>query len=104
MILKINPKNPQERLLRQAVAALTNGGLIAYPTDTCYAIGCDLYNTRGIARIYQMKRRPLNKPFSFICDVFKTSLAQRMYDWIARRRYRVFGCRGSCYVVNSGRI
>ncbi len=71
MILKINPDNPQERLLRQAVAALTGGGLIAYPTDTCYAIGCDLYNTRGIARIYQMKRRPLNKPFSFICADLK---------------------------------
>jgi tRNA threonylcarbamoyl adenosine modification protein (Sua5/YciO/YrdC/YwlC family) len=71
MILKINPDNPQERLLRQAVAALTNGGLIAYPTDTCYAIGCDLYNTRGIARIYQLKRRPLGKPFSFICEDLK---------------------------------
>ncbi|MBM4295551.1 MAG: threonylcarbamoyl-AMP synthase, partial [Deltaproteobacteria bacterium] len=42
MILKVNPQNPQERLLRQAVQVLTNGGLIAYPTDTCYAIGCDL--------------------------------------------------------------
>jgi tRNA threonylcarbamoyl adenosine modification protein (Sua5/YciO/YrdC/YwlC family) len=71
MILKINPDNPQERLLRQAVAVLTGGGLIAYPTDTCYAIGCDLYNTRGIARIYQLKRRPLNKPFSFICEDLK---------------------------------
>jgi tRNA threonylcarbamoyl adenosine modification protein (Sua5/YciO/YrdC/YwlC family) len=71
MIIRINPQNPQERLLRQAVAVLTGGGLIAYPTDTCYAIGCDLYNTRGIARIYQLKRRPLNKPFSFICEDLK---------------------------------
>ncbi len=71
MILKINPQNPQDRLLRQAVAALKNGGLIAYPTDTCYAVGCDLYNTKGIARIYQLKRRPLNKPFSFICADLK---------------------------------
>ena len=71
MILKINPQNPQERLLRQAVAALKNGGLIAYPTDTCYAVGCDLYNTKGIVRIYHLKRRPLNKPFSFICADLK---------------------------------
>jgi tRNA threonylcarbamoyl adenosine modification protein (Sua5/YciO/YrdC/YwlC family) len=71
MILKINPQNPQERLLRQAVQVLTDGGLIAYPTDTCYAIGCDLYNTKGIARIYQIKRRPLSKPFSFICADLK---------------------------------
>jgi tRNA threonylcarbamoyl adenosine modification protein (Sua5/YciO/YrdC/YwlC family) len=71
MIVQINPQNPQERLLRQAVQALTDGGLIAYPTDTCYAIGCDLYNTKGIARIYQIKRRPLSKPFSFICADLK---------------------------------
>lgn len=71
MILKINPENPPERLLRQTVDALKKGGLIAYPTDTCYAIGCDLYNTRGIARIYQLKRRPLGKPFSFICGDLK---------------------------------
>jgi tRNA threonylcarbamoyl adenosine modification protein (Sua5/YciO/YrdC/YwlC family) len=71
MILKINAENPQERLLRQALEELKKGGLIAYPTDTCYAIGCDLYNTKGIARIYQLKRRPLGKPFSFICADLK---------------------------------
>jgi len=71
MIVKINPQNPQERLLRKAVEVLTGGGIIAYPTDTCYAIGCDLYNTKGIAKIYQLKRRPLGKPFSFICADLK---------------------------------
>jgi tRNA threonylcarbamoyl adenosine modification protein (Sua5/YciO/YrdC/YwlC family) len=71
MIVKINPQNPQERLLRKAVEVLTGGGIIAYPTDTCYAIGCDLYNTKGIARIYQLKRRPLGKPFSFLCADLK---------------------------------
>jgi tRNA threonylcarbamoyl adenosine modification protein (Sua5/YciO/YrdC/YwlC family) len=71
MIIKINPDNPQERLLRQAVEVLTGGGLIAYPTDTCYAIGCDLYNLKGIGRIYHLKRRPLSKPFSFICHDLK---------------------------------
>ena len=70
-ILKINPETPQERLLRQVVEALTNGGLIGYPTDTGYALGCDLYNTKGIAKLYQMKRRPLSKPFSFICADLK---------------------------------
>jgi len=71
MIIKINPDNPQERLLRKAVEVLTGGGLIAYPTDTCYAIGCDLYNLKGINRIYHLKRRPLSKPFSFICHDLK---------------------------------
>ena len=71
MIIKINPQNPQERLLRQAVEALLGGGLIAYPTDTTYAVGCDLYNLKGIAKIYQIKRRPTSKPFSFICHDLK---------------------------------
>ncbi len=38
-------------------------------------------------------------PFSFICNLFRTRLAQRLYDWVARRRYRVFGCRNTCYVI-----
>jgi tRNA threonylcarbamoyl adenosine modification protein (Sua5/YciO/YrdC/YwlC family) len=71
MIIKINSDNPQERLLRKAVDVLTGGGLIAYPTDTCYAIGCDLYNLKGINRIYHLKRQPLSKPFSIICQDLK---------------------------------
>jgi tRNA threonylcarbamoyl adenosine modification protein (Sua5/YciO/YrdC/YwlC family) len=71
MIIKINPVNPQERLLRQVADVLTSGGLIGYPTDTGYALGCDLYNTKGIAKLYQIKRRPLSKPFSFICADLK---------------------------------
>lgn len=38
-------------------------------------------------------------PFSFICNLFGTPFAQRLYDWVAQRRYRIFGCRESCYVV-----
>ena len=57
--------------MRQAVKVLTGGGLIAYPTDTCYAIGCDLFNLKGIGRIYHIKRRPTSKPFSFICRDLK---------------------------------
>jgi|UniRef100_A0A7C5ETP0 tRNA threonylcarbamoyl adenosine modification protein (Sua5/YciO/YrdC/YwlC family) len=71
LILTINPENPQPRLLRQAVTALTEGGIIGYPTDTGYALGCDLYNLKGISRLYQIKRRPLSKPFSFICADLK---------------------------------
>mgnify|MGYP005848226141 FL=1 len=71
MIVRINPENPQVRLLRQVVEVLTGGGLIGYPTDTGYALGCDLYNLKGISKLYQLKRRPLSKPFSFICADLK---------------------------------
>ena len=71
MMLRINAENPQVRLLRQVVETLTGGGLIGYPTDTGYALGCDLYNLKGISKLYQIKRRPLSKPFSFICADLK---------------------------------
>ncbi len=65
-ILAINPDNPQERLIRRAKEILDQGGIIAYPTDTFYGIGCDLYNKRGIQTIYRLKNRPLTKPFSIV--------------------------------------
>ena len=71
LILSINPDNPQKRLINRVCETLEKGGLIAYPTDTFFGIGCDLYNKKGIQLIYRMKNRPLNKPFSFVCDSLK---------------------------------
>lgn len=71
LVLSINPDNPQQRLIRRVSEVLEHGGLIAYPTDTFYGIGCDLYNKRAIQLIYKLKNRPLSKPFSFICDGLK---------------------------------
>jgi len=71
MILEINPQNPQKRLVRRAVEILSKGGIIAYPTDTYYGIGCDILNKKAIARVYQLKRRSKHKPFSFICSDLK---------------------------------
>ena len=67
MLLQINPDNPQPRLIGQAVELLKGGGVIAYPTDTTYGIGCSIFNKRGIERIYLLKQREKKKPFSFIC-------------------------------------
>jgi len=67
MLLQINQENPQERLINRAVEALKQGGLIAYPTDTTYGIGCNIFNSRGVKNIYQVKKRDARKPFSFIC-------------------------------------
>lgn len=67
MLLKINQENPQIRLISQVVERLKQGGVIAYPTDTTYGIGCDIFNRRGVKSIYQIKQRDARKPFSFIC-------------------------------------
>jgi tRNA threonylcarbamoyl adenosine modification protein (Sua5/YciO/YrdC/YwlC family) len=67
MLLAINPDNPQARLIAQVVTALQNDGVIAYPTDTTYGIGCSIFSKKAIERIYSIKQRERKKPFSFIC-------------------------------------
>ena len=67
MLLQINPENPQPRLVMRVAETLSQGGIIAYPTDTTYGIGCSIFNKRGIERIYLLKQRERKKPFSFIC-------------------------------------
>jgi tRNA threonylcarbamoyl adenosine modification protein (Sua5/YciO/YrdC/YwlC family) len=71
MIIKINPDNPQPRLISKVVDALQKGGVIAYPTDTIYGLGCDLYQKDAIKRIHRLKRLSKNKRLSIICADLK---------------------------------
>jgi tRNA threonylcarbamoyl adenosine modification protein (Sua5/YciO/YrdC/YwlC family) len=71
MLIKVNPKNPQARLIKKAVDTFKKGGIVVYPTDTYYGIGCDILNKKAIERIYQLKQRDKSKPFSFICSGLK---------------------------------
>lgn len=68
MLLSVNPHNPQTRNIARVTELLKRGGIIAYPTDTTYGIGCSIFNKKGIERIYQLKQREKKKPFSFICS------------------------------------
>ncbi len=86
MLLSINPDNPQQRLIRTVVQVLDQGGLIIYPTETVYGFGCDLFNKRSIQRVYQLKRRPLKKPFSFVCADLKDI---SLYAQVSNYAYRI---------------
>ena|ERR1041385_7902095 len=68
MYMKVHSENPQGRYIKQAVDILNDGGVIIYPTDTVYGIGCSIYNTDAIARVYQIKGEDTSKPYSFICS------------------------------------
>ncbi|MFA7176965.1 MAG: L-threonylcarbamoyladenylate synthase [Smithellaceae bacterium] len=70
-MLSINSQNPQMRLIRKATDVLRDGGIIIYPTDTVYGLGCDLSNKRGIEKIYEIKRRNKKRPLSFVCSDLK---------------------------------
>lgn len=71
MLLKINPNNPQQRLIDKVLGILKQGGIIAYPTDTHYGIGCNIMNKKAIEKVYALKQRNKKKPFSFICSDLK---------------------------------
>jgi tRNA threonylcarbamoyl adenosine modification protein (Sua5/YciO/YrdC/YwlC family) len=67
--LRVHPKNPEDRKIAQVVEALKNGALIIYPTDTVYAIGCDIFNTKAVERLYKLKGvTEKTAKFSFICE------------------------------------
>ncbi len=71
ILLEINPDNPPARKIDQVVDLLKRGGVIAYPTDTIYGIGCDIMNKKAIERVYQIKQQPKHQPFSFLCSDLK---------------------------------
>jgi tRNA threonylcarbamoyl adenosine modification protein (Sua5/YciO/YrdC/YwlC family) len=71
MILTINAKNPQHRLIRKVVEIVEGGGVIGYPTDTIYGIGCDLFNPEAIRKVHRLKKLDGKKPLSFICSDLK---------------------------------
>ena len=66
-ILEVDLEHPSPRHLQRAVEVLERGGLLAYPTDTYYGLGCDLSSKKGIERLYQLKGRDKKKPLSFLC-------------------------------------
>jgi tRNA threonylcarbamoyl adenosine modification protein (Sua5/YciO/YrdC/YwlC family) len=72
---ELHPVTPQIRFINKAVEVLRNGGVIIYPTDTVYGIGCDIFNKDALERVYAIKQDAGTKLFSFICpdlkDIYK---------------------------------
>ena len=65
---EVHPETPQRRKIDEIVAALKNGAVMLYPTDTVYAIGCDLNSKAGVDRVRQIKRMSNDKPLTFLCQ------------------------------------
>jgi len=86
MILTINPKNPQVRLIRKVVDVLEQGGVIGYPTDTIYGVGCDLFNPEAIQKIHRLKKIGGGKPLSFICSDLKDI---SLYAFVSNYAYKI---------------
>lgn len=62
MIIKINPKKPEKKIINQAVEILKKGGLVAFPTDTLYAVGASALNPKAVRRVFEVRKRPSSQP------------------------------------------
>ncbi len=86
VLVPVNADNPEPRKIRRAVEVLEAGGVITYPTDTSYALACDLGSKKAIDRLYQAKGMPRTQPLAFIfADL--SHIAQ--YAVVEKHHYRV---------------
>jgi tRNA threonylcarbamoyl adenosine modification protein (Sua5/YciO/YrdC/YwlC family) len=84
--IKIHEKNPQLRYLKTAAEVLGNGGLLIYPTDSVYGLGCDLFNKSAVEKIYRAKGSDKRKLLSFICPDLK-GIAE--YAYVSNAAYKI---------------
>ncbi len=84
--LQIHPKNPQGRHLMRAVETFKDGGVVVYPTDTVYGLGCDITNKHAVEKIIRIKGRDPKKPMSFVCSDL-THIAR--YALVSNVAYRI---------------
>ena len=67
MLLRINPENPEGRKIQQVVKSLQGGGIAIYPTDTVYALGCDIFNPKAVEKICRLRNLDLKKSNAVNC-------------------------------------
>jgi tRNA threonylcarbamoyl adenosine modification protein (Sua5/YciO/YrdC/YwlC family) len=80
--LEVHPKNPQPRLLRRAVDIIKAGGVIAYPTDSCYALGCHVGDKDALERIRRIREADKNHHFTLVCkDLAQIAHYARVETW-----------------------
>lgn len=81
----LHPVNPQRRLVQQAVALLHEGGLIVYPTDSCYAFGCQMGAKDAVERIERIRGTDKHHNFTLVCrDLAEIATFARVEDWAYR--------------------
>src|SRR3954467_12585736 len=89
MLLQINPAHPEPRKIKRAVEILEKGGVIGYPTDTVYGLGCDLMNKQAIERLYQIKSMSRDQALAFICpdlgDIARYAVVENAVYRVLRR-------------------
>ena len=81
-LLQLHPKNPELRLIRRAVEAIRAGGVIVYPTDSCYALGCALGDKGAMERIARIRQTDKHHHFTLVCrDLSEIAHYARVGNW-----------------------
>ena len=79
---ELHPQNPQLRLIRQSAQILRDGGVIAYPTDSCYALGCHIGDAAALERIRRIRAADRNHHFTLVCrDLAEIARYARVDTW-----------------------
>lgn len=63
-VVKVDPKNPEHNIIKEAASIIKQGGLVIYPTETCYGLAANALDPKAVKRVYEVKGRPYNKPLS----------------------------------------
>ena len=105
MIVSVNPDHPEPRKIHRAVEALVAGEVIGYPTDTLYALGCDMLARRAIDRLYQLKAMPRTQPLALICpDLSDIATYARVDDATYRTLKRLLPGPYTCILEASREV
>jgi tRNA threonylcarbamoyl adenosine modification protein (Sua5/YciO/YrdC/YwlC family) len=84
-IVEIHPVNPQPHRIARVVAAIRNGELVAYPTDSSYALGCHIGDKKAMDRIHRIRRTDKNHNFTLVVrDLSEISVYARVDNWVYR--------------------
>ena len=98
MLLRINPDKINPDDIDKVVRCLKDGGIIIYPTDSVYALGCDMMHTKAVERICKLKNiRPEKSNFSFICSDL-SHLSERSHDRFSSRFMLWIHTRNASYL------
>lgn len=82
---QVHPVNPQKRLIHQAVEIVRSGGLVVYPTDSCYALGCQIGNKQAMERIHRIRATDARHNFTLVCrDLSEIATYARVDNWVYR--------------------
>lgn len=103
MVIEVSQRAPEPRKIRRAAEAVRAGKVIAYPTDTCYGLGCDLFNKKAIDRLCRIKRISRAHPLSFVCRNIADIARYAMLHDYEYRIVKRFLPGPYCFVLNASK-